>query len=112
MSSLSTHILDTSLGRPAQGIEVTLTQETDSGWTRIGGGVTDDDGRIKGLVDSGELSVGTYRIEFATGPYFERQQRRGFYPYVSITFVVEAPDEHYHVPLLLNPYGFSTYRGS
>jgi 5-hydroxyisourate hydrolase len=110
-SPITTHILDTSLGRPAAGVEVRLYRMGDSD-EEIGRGVTNEDGRVADLSSPGSLTAGTYRIHFAIEPYFAAQARAAFYPHVDITFVVRAPGEHYHVPLLLNPYGYSTYRGS
>ncbi len=109
-SPITTHILDTSLGRPAAGVEVRLVRASDG--AEIGRGVTDADGRIGDLMEPGTLEAGTYRIRFETGAYFEGQERASFYPSVEITFEVRAPSEHYHEPLLLNPFGYSTYRGS
>ncbi|MGE0496100.1 MAG: hydroxyisourate hydrolase [Vulcanimicrobiota bacterium] len=111
MSAITTHVLDTSLGRPGQQIAVRLFREEQGEWRQIGQDKTDDDGRVKGLL-AGELQAGIHRIEFDTGEYFRRTNRQGFYPYVEITFEVTSPQEHHHVPLLLNPFGFSTYRGS
>lgn len=108
---ISTHVLDTTRGRPASGVAVTLERESNGAWTTVGQGVTDDDGRLKGLV-TGDVPAGTWRITFAVEPYFARLGVEGFYPAVSIDFRVRAPQEHYHVPLLLNPFGYSTYRGS
>jgi 5-hydroxyisourate hydrolase len=105
---ITTHILDTSLGRPAAGVEVRLYFGDDE----LGRGVTDADGRLATLMAPGSLTRGTYRIAFQTGPYFAAQELACFYPRVEITFTVVAEAEHYHVPLLLNPYGYSTYRGS
>jgi 5-hydroxyisourate hydrolase len=109
-SPITTHILDTSLGRPAAGVDVTLFREGTS--EEIGRGLTDEDGRVTDLLPPGSLTEGTYRIAFETGAYFAQQERACFYPRVEITFRVAAAGEHYHVPLLLNPYGYSTYRGS
>tara|TARA_B100001093_G_C26314773_1_gene795100 strand:- start:249 stop:593 length:345 start_codon:yes stop_codon:yes gene_type:complete len=112
-SQITTHILDTSLGRPASGVTVMLERQTAKGeWTQLGAGETDADGRNKSLMTDQSLTEGLYRISFETGPYFDSQSVDGFYPSVSIVFKVVDPNEHYHVPLLLNPYGFSTYRGS
>lgn len=98
MATLSTHVLDTAGGRPASGVPVTLL---DADGTVLADWVTDDDGRIGAL--GGDLAPGTYRLRFAVdGP---------FYPEVVVTFRIDA-DEHYHVPLLLSPFGYSTYRGS
>src|SRR3954452_23559624 len=102
MSTLSTHVLDTSAGRPAEGIPVTL--ETRSG-EAIDSGVTDADGRIPAL--GGELALGVYVLRFGTGGYLHG----GFYPEVVVVFAI-ADQRHHHVPLLLSPYGYATYRGS
>jgi len=114
MSTISTHVLDTARGVPAEGLPIVLEERTDSVWTRIGGGLTNDDGRVRDLLDPDRdgLAEGVYRMTFETGAYFERHAITGFYPVVRIVFEVAAPDEHYHVPLLLSPYGYSTYRGS
>lgn len=113
MSTISTHILDTSLGCPAEGVPLILEARTDEGWRPIGGGTTNADGRVVDLLRDGEsLLVGIYRMSFETGIYFDAQTIRSFYPVVRVVFEVEDPDSHYHVPLLLSPYGYSTYRGS
>lgn len=106
MSSLSTHVLDLVTGRPAVGVAVTL--ETLDGQP-ISDGTTDADGRIRDLAP--DLAPGTYRITFATGAWFVANGTRGFYPSVPIVFEV-ADAGHHHVPLLLGPFGYSTYRGS
>ncbi|MDH2413073.1 hydroxyisourate hydrolase [Nocardioides sp. CER19] len=103
MSTLSTHVLDTSAGRPAVGIAVRL--ETRDG-ELLAKATTDADGRVGGLGPDG-LDPGDYVVRFDTGDYVD-----GFYPEVVVVFTVTDPDEHYHVPLLLSPYGYSTYRGS
>ena len=107
-SPITTHVLDTSIGRPAQGIEVRLERAG----KEIARGETNGDGRVADLLAPGSLERGTYRITFATGPYFAKRNIDCFYPEVSIVFTIEATGEHYHVPLLLNPFGYSTYRGS
>lgn len=110
---ITTHILDTSLGRPASGVLVTLEARGGDGFREVGRGTTDADGRLRTLVPANEaLVVGSYRITFDTGGYFERIGVASFYPEVSVTFTVRDAGQHYHVPLLLNPFGFSTYRGS
>jgi 5-hydroxyisourate hydrolase len=106
MSTLSTHVLDISLGKPAAGIRVTLMR----GEQTLGEGVTDADGRARDLVP--RLEAGEYRLRFDVEPYFRKSGREGFYKSVTVDFVVRAVVEHYHVPLLLSPYGYSTYRGS
>ncbi|MGI5379204.1 hydroxyisourate hydrolase [Streptomyces sp. CA-251387] len=124
-ASVSTHILDTSIGRPAEGVAVRLSARSgrDADWQALGGSATDADGRCKDLP---ALPEGTthVRLDFAVEPYFEKKQADAqqdapanrdsgavFFPEVAITFAVQ-PGEHYHVPLLLNPFGYSVYRGS
>jgi len=113
MSTITTHVLDTSRGRPAAGVPVTLEVEAAGGWKLIGKGATNSDGRIADLVPS-ELTIaaGTYRLIFDTAKYFASNQIESFYPQVTVVFRVEEPAQHYHVPLLLSPFGYSTYRGS
>lgn len=106
MSSLSTHVLDAVSGTPAAGIAVTVTADS----APIGQGVTNEDGRIADLAPAG-LPQGVYTISFATGEYFDRIGVAAFYPKVDITFAV-TDERHYHVPVLLSPFAFSTYRGS
>ena len=97
----------------AAGCSTTVVEKkTESGFVRQGGGSTDADGRFKDLVPEGKLEEGTYRITFDTGAYFAAQGVEGFYPEASIVFVIRDAKAHYHVPLLLSPYGYSTYRGS
>jgi 5-hydroxyisourate hydrolase len=107
--SLSTHVLDATSGRPAAGISVRLEAAGDDGWTAAGGGQTGPDGRLS---LAGDLFPGVYRITFGSGDYFAGRQVATFYPEVTITFEVSARDEHTHVPLLLSPFAYSTYRGS
>ncbi len=111
MSSVTTHILDLSSGRPAAGVEVRLLQGGEREAREIGATVTDRDGRASRLATE-SLEVGEYRLLFETGSYFEQQGVASFYPRVEVTFRIEDPGEHYHVPLLLSPFGYSTYRGS
>ena len=110
MSTVSTHILDTALGRPAAGVPVTLEQKVNHTWQSITSQTTDIDGRVKQLAAS--IEPGTYRIAFATEVYFKAQSQDGLYPLVEITFMVREPAAHYHIPLLLTANGYSTYRGS
>lgn len=113
MSGITTHILDTSKGRPASGVLVVLERRAEGGHHEIGRGNTDADGRLRTLVPAGtNLVAGTYQLTFHTGAYFAADGVTGFYPEVTIAFEVRDPAQHYHVPLLLNPYGYSTYRGS
>ena len=108
-SQITTHVLDTSLGKPGKGIAIKLL--SDSGET-VAVGVTDGDGRISDLLPSGRfLAAGDYTMHFETRDYFDKRGVIGFYPVVDIHFTV-VDDSHYHVPLLINPYGYSTYRGS
>ena len=107
MSTLSTHVLDAVSGEPAAGMPVSLEQRRDSTWAALGGGVTDDDGRIRELSPSA-LEPGTYRLTFDVDG---STAAAGFYPEVSIVFRVTG-ERHYHVPLLLSPFAYSTYRGS
>jgi 5-hydroxyisourate hydrolase len=112
VSAITTHVLDISRGRPASGVAVRLERETaDGAWEQIGKGVTDADGRARDLMSEG-LSEGIYRLTFATGPYFAAQAIETFYREVMIVFKISDPAQHYHVPLLLSPFGYSTYRGS
>lgn len=112
MSQLTTHILDTSKGKPADGITVVLYSGANDLWTEIARGKTDGDGRVKDLLPTGSLlEIGLYKLRFETKDYFDKDGIKTFYPFVEIVFDVQFT-EHYHVPLLLNPFGFSTYRGS
>ena len=111
MSSITTHVLDTTLGRPASGVPLILARGSGGGWTTIGRGTTDLDGRCKTLLKEGALKKGTYRLTFGTASYFKRTRQHGFYPSVSIVFTVRDA-RHHHVPLLLSPWGYSTYRGT
>ncbi len=134
MGALSTHVLDTSLGMPAQGVRVRLEAAPSprassspaspspappslapaslaTGTQLLGEGTTDEDGRVASIGPE-RLEAGVYRLTFDSGAYFATSGRTNFYPEVVIVFTVADPDEHHHVPLLLNPFGFSTYRGS
>jgi 5-hydroxyisourate hydrolase len=113
MAQLSTHILNTTLGRPAPQVSITLEQQEGSDWKFVATHSTDDDGRVSAFLPAGvTLNTGNYRLTFQTGTYFKAIQTEGFYPEVTIAFEVTQPNEHHHVPLLLNPFGYSTYRGS
>jgi 5-hydroxyisourate hydrolase len=107
--TLSTHVLDATSGRPAADVRVRLEGAGDDGWTPAGDGRTSADGRLN---LAGELSPGVYRITFGSGAYFKARGAATFYPEVTITFEVTERDGHYHVPLLLSPFAYSTYRGS
>ena len=108
MGTLSTHVLDTSLGSPAAGITVTLETVDGQG---IGDGITDGDGRV-GSIGPERLEAGDYRLRFASGGYFAGRGVDAFYPEVVVVFTIADADQHYHVPVLLNPFGYATYRGS
>ncbi len=112
MSGISTHVLDTATGLPAQGVRVVLERESSSGgFFEIGGGITDSNGRIAQLLEGTEqLETGVHRLTFFTAEYFKGQE--SFYPEVTVLFEVRDPSRHHHVPLLLSPYGYTTYRGS
>ena len=114
MSTLSTHVLDTQWGRPAAGVPITLeAQDGAGGWRELAHGTTNSDGRVRDfLPTSTSLEPGTYRMTFHTAEYFRAHAVKGFYPYVSVVFEIPTAGEHYHVPLLLSPFGYSTYRGS
>jgi 5-hydroxyisourate hydrolase len=110
--SITTHVLDTARGRPAAGLAVTLSHRGGNGtWSAVGKGLTDDDGRVADLT-SGRVEAGDYRLDFATGAYFKSAGSKAFYPEVSVVFTVDDPGAHHHVPLLLSPFGYSTYRGT
>jgi 5-hydroxyisourate hydrolase len=112
-SPITSHVLDTAKGCPAAGIRAILEYKSDSGWKHLGQGTTNDDGRIASFLPvDHELKAGTYQLTFETNRYFDRLSLQSFYPYVIIVFVVENVAEHYHIPLLLSPFGYSTYRGS
>lgn len=104
MTTLSTHVLDTSTGEPAVAMRVHLSRREGAHWERVGDAVTDADGRVAGF---GEVAGGRYRLGFETGEYGV-----DFYPYIHVVFEVVEDRPHYHVPLLLGSYGFTTYRGS
>ena len=110
---ISTHVLDTARGRPAAGIAIRLERMEGAGTALIGRGVTDEDGRVRTLVpDGASIPRGVYRLTFETGAYLASTHGRAFYPEVTVAFEVADPAEHHHVPLLLSPFGYSTYRGS
>jgi 5-hydroxyisourate hydrolase len=121
MSTLSTHVLDTSIGKPAAGIAVLLERVRDANGdaavdqrdNTLGAGTTDKDGRLRDFVAAGaKLGEGTYRLRFDVNDYFARQLHPTFFPEIVVVFRIEGADEHYHVPVLISPYGYSTYRGS
>ena len=117
MSAISTHVLDTSQGRPAANVPVTLEiardPEDPARWEPHGGGETDADGRVKNLLPAGAaLAAAAYRLTFDTAAYFAARGVASFYPSVTVVFQIRDASQHHHVPLLLSPFGYSTYRGS
>jgi 5-hydroxyisourate hydrolase len=112
MSQITSHILDTTKGKPAQGVLILLFQQHNNDWKEVGRSTTNIDGRVTDLLDKNTiLSVGIYKLKFETKSYYDQQSIKSFYPFVEIVFEI-GREEHYHVPLLLNPFGYSTYRGS
>ena len=110
---ITTHILDLSIGKPAAGVRVTLARLEDSERVQVGAGVTDADGRLKNLVpEAPGLNAGVFELTFEVAPYFASRDIRSFYPRVTVAFEITDAKQHYHVPLLISPFGYSTYRGS
>jgi len=107
VGTLSTHVLDTSAGRAAKGVRIVLERDG----TVLGEGVTDADGRI-GTIGPDRLVAGDHTLRFDTGSYFADAGIETFYPEVVVVFTIADPDQHYHVPVLLNPFGYGTYRGT
>jgi len=113
MSQITTHVLDVSLGRPAAGVPVLLeVEDVGTGWKQLSRSATDKDGRARDLLAAGSLVEGTYRLTFDTHAYFADRKVQALYPQVSVVFTVRNAAEHHHIPLLLSPFGYSTYRGS
>ena len=112
MSAITTHVLDTSRGRPAAGMRVELHRRYGEGWTPVGESHTDANGRCQNLTEDAKLEAGTYRLLFHASAYYEALHSETFYSQIPIIFEVRDPGAHYHVPLLLSPFGYSTYRGS
>jgi 5-hydroxyisourate hydrolase len=114
MSPITTHVLDLTIGRPAQGVLVVLSYRDDDGrWEEVSRAFTDADGRARALLSSSSpVRAGDYQIRFETGRYFSVRASPTFYPEVVVAFRVDDPEAHYHVPLLISPFGYSTYRGS
>jgi 5-hydroxyisourate hydrolase len=122
--TLSTHVLDATTGRPAAGLHVRLEHRGHAGWSPACEGLTGADGRLRlpgtaaspepgpGLTAGQGFEPGVYRITFGSGPYFAARGTASFYPEVTVTFEMTGSGEHYHVPLLLSPFAYSTYRGS
>ena len=113
MSQITTHILDTAVGKPAEGIPISLSQLIENQWQQLGEGTTNGDGRVGHLLSEDTLlKAGRYKVFFNIEAYFKAQRIAAFYPYAEIVFDIEGDGQHYHIPLLLSPFGYSTYRGS
>jgi len=113
MSPITTHVLDTMRGRPASDVPVILETRRDAAWRQVGHGRTDADGRLRTLLPEGDPAPpGIYRLTFDTAAYFAAADLQSFYPRVVIEFIVVSGETHYHVPLLLSPFGYTTYRGT
>ena len=115
-NGISTHVLDLALGLPAAGVRVRLEREAPddyaAAWAHCASGVTDADGRCRPLLEAGKVLAGKHRLTFETAAYFAGLEQPAFFPEVSVTFLVETDGAGCHVPLLLSPFGYSTYRGS
>jgi 5-hydroxyisourate hydrolase len=110
---ITTHILDTAHGRPAGGVDVVLERSVGAEWEALDCGKTDADGRLRTLLsDAGPVPPGVYRLVFETGRYFESRGLPVFHPQVIVVFTAASGEGHYHVPLLVSPFGYTTYRGS
>lgn len=113
VSGISTHVLDTSLGRPAAGVPIRLERNDGIRWRELSTESTDNDGRVRQMLPADKvLQGGQYRLTFYTKAYFDLQGTQSLYPMVQVTFTVFDPDGHYHIPLLMAANGYSTYRGS
>jgi 5-hydroxyisourate hydrolase len=112
MNEITTHVLDTSRGRPATELKIELHIKTGENWKSISAGVTDENGRCNSLLGETPLAAGTYRLTFHAGAYFKGQQTEAFYADIPVIFEVRDARTNYHVPLLISPFGYSTYRGS
>lgn len=112
-SPITTHVLDTATGKPAEGVLARLSHLGPQGWTELGEGRTNADGRITDLMPvEPRPAAGVYRMHFDTEGYWKAQGVAGFYPHVEVVFHLTEPEAHHHIPLLLSPFGYSTYRGS
>lgn len=113
MSQITTHILDTAHGRPAAGVAVSLSLQVADAWQLLATGTTNPDGRVTDLLPEDKpLPAGIYKMHFDTAAYFSNTDQPVFYPWADVVFAANGDGTHYHIPLLLSPYGYSTYRGS
>ena len=113
MIRITSHVLDTALGRPARHLSVRIDRlDAGGAWTTLGDAFTDEDGRVNQFPGAAQLPGGTYRVTFDTAAYFEAAQRPVFFPQVDVVFRVDDAEAHVHIPLLLSPFGYSTYRGT
>ncbi|HVA95435.1 MAG TPA: hydroxyisourate hydrolase [Candidatus Dormibacteraeota bacterium] len=112
MSAITTHILDISRGRPAVGFQVELQVKSGKNWKKLGAGLTDANGRCTELLGDSQLEARTYRLLFNSGAYYAELYLETLFPEITIVFEVLHPEANYHVPLLISPFGYSTYRGS
>jgi 5-hydroxyisourate hydrolase len=112
MSAITTHVLDTSRGRPAADLKIELHKKSGEDWKSIGAGITDENGRCNALLGETPLTAGTYRLTFHAGAYFQALRVETFYSDIPIIFEVRDARTHFHVPLLISPFGYSTYRGT
>jgi 5-hydroxyisourate hydrolase len=114
MSQITSHVLDTSRGKPAAGITISLFERNNEGeWLLLAQGKTNADGRVPALLEQNRvLPAGSYRVHFTISDYFSALNEQAFYPYVDIVFNISGDGDHYHIPLLLTAFGYSTYRGS
>jgi 5-hydroxyisourate hydrolase len=110
--SITTHVLDTSRGRPVVALEVELQIKSEASWKTLGAGLTDANGRCNALLGNQIMEAGTYRLIFRVAPYFKQHRMETFYSEIPIVFAVRDASAHYHVPLLISPFAYSTYRGS
>jgi 5-hydroxyisourate hydrolase len=113
MSAITTHVLDLKSGLPARAVAVRLEIHRADRWTPLGDRVTDEDGRVRDFIAQGaRVDSGLYRLTFRTGDYFRAQGTAAFHPEVVVSFEISDPARHHHVPLLISPFGYTTYRGS
>ena len=113
MTQITSHVLDTSIGKPAEGIQITLSQQSADTWTVLGSAKTNSDGRVGDFTgNDNPLAAGIYKLSFSLRDYYEQSKTASFYPHADVVFEIEGNGQHCHVPLLLNPFGYSTYRGS